>query len=334
MAFTRIIAHQIQRLLPEQEATLKLRPEECELDGRLEECARELKLTFIKKQGKMYGRFSSDIAEHPISACLKQYREERISFTTFTHTAMKHFKADLDKVAVPVEAYVFFVEEQLENTEVLSIYLVYHNSAQYLNGELKLEDSLYLDTSGIKLAARINLTEWQSDDAMLNYLSVLPWRGEKELTDVFVHFSGITDKLDIKAETETFLEIVTDYAQTQPEETAREIKNTVVDYCLEQHKQGRPVLIKELSPQISEETQDKFEKFAQQKQPQLRPELIPDQSQLRQYIRISGRDERLSMSFSAECLGESIVYNEDDDSLVINNIPSSLKSRLVKHLKG
>jgi len=50
-------------------------------------------------------------------------------------------------------------------------------------------------------------------------------------------------------------------------------------------------------------------------------------------VRLSGRNDQLSMSFSADCLGESIVYDKNTDSLVISNIPGPLKLKLIKHLQ-
>jgi nucleoid-associated protein len=40
------------------------------------------------------------------------------------------------------------------------------------------------------------------------------------------------------------------------------------------------------------------------------------------------------MSFSSSCLGDTIVYDPATDSLTIRNIPTGLKARLAKHLKG
>jgi Nucleoid-associated protein len=50
-------------------------------------------------------------------------------------------------------------------------------------------------------------------------------------------------------------------------------------------------------------------------------------------VRISGRDELMSMSFASDCLGETIVYDAETDSLTIRKIPSALKARLMKHLR-
>ncbi|HOY23652.1 MAG TPA: nucleoid-associated protein [Cellvibrio sp.] len=48
---------------------------------------------------------------------------------------------------------------------------------------------------------------------------------------------------------------------------------------------------------------------------------------------MSGRNDSLSMSFDAECLGNNIHYDVASDSLIIKNLPPALKARLLKHLQ-
>lgn len=334
MAISHLIAHRLQRLTPTSPATLTLRDEELHRDGKVDECARELKLSFIKKLGKIHGRFSNDTANHPLSSWLAECVEEKMSYVSLTKQAMQHFKLELDKTEALIDTFVFFVQESYEHADELYIYTTDHISGQYIDGELNIADSIHLNTGSANLAAKINLREWQDEDKHLNYLSLLTVRGEKDLSDAFIAFTGFTDKVDIKEETENFLEAVDSYTKELPEEVAAETRATVVNYCLEQDKAGKRVVISDLSSQVNEEKQQDFEEHVLKSKPQLKPELIPDRAQLRQYIRISGRNDLLSMSFDSKCLGESIVYDSENDSLTITKIPSALKSRLLKHLKS
>jgi nucleoid-associated protein len=125
----------------------------------------------------------------------------------------------------------------------------------------------------------------------------------------------------------------------------------VVDYCLEQNKVGKPVVISELSTQLKENppvrpkkindagentpnetpvSLPEFSDFVASTQPEAKPELITDTSKLRQFVRLSGRNNQLSMSFASSCLGDSIVYDPNTDSLTIKDIPPRLKARLIK----
>jgi nucleoid-associated protein len=200
---------------------------------------------------------------------------------------------------------------------------------------------MYLDVGKMLLAAKIQL------DAVIqggqkNYLSLYKGRGDKELADFFTHFIGLGEPLDTGSATEAFLHMVNDYTQSMDTERATEAKAQVVDYCVQQDKLGETVefqaLSKNLADTSNDESEEQFAKFiAQYQESRELPEdeeLIPDRNRIRQFMRISGRSDELSMSFNADCLGESIIYDSGTDSLTITSIPNSLKMRLMKHMKN
>lgn len=350
MALTRIIAHRIHRQDPMAVATLSLCDHCWGQNGRIEECFRELKHGMMKRLGKDYGRFSDDTASHPVSSWLKEYTEDKLGFESFTKKAMAHCKAELDKTDVAFDGFLFFGYEVQEAATYLHVFVVQHNTGQFIDGELRINESFYLDTSGVSLAAKINITDWQSGDEhkAANALTLLRWRGEKELSDVFSQFIGFAEKVDLSAETEVFLETVSDYTKDLPEDVAHHTKKQVVNYCLEKNKEGKPVVMADLSSELKDNPvarkdnddsteQHKplpdFEGFVSTKQPMAKSELIPDTAQLRQFVRLSGRNNQLSMSFASSCLGDTIVYDPETDSLTIKDIPPRLKARLAKHLQ-
>ncbi|RYE53001.1 MAG: nucleoid-associated protein, partial [Sphingobacteriales bacterium] len=133
MAFTRIIAHRIQRQQPTQSPQLHLRPSAFDINGKLEELGYELKVNFIRKGGKFYGRFSPETVEFPFSSWLQECRAERLSFESFTHKAMQHFAHTLEKTETMLDAYVFFLVEKIEAGELLYVFIVEHTHALYLD---------------------------------------------------------------------------------------------------------------------------------------------------------------------------------------------------------
>lgn len=263
-----------------------------------------------------------------------------MSLGSFSISAMKHFEQCLSASETLVDAYVVFVKEKFQHAEDFYVFVVHHKQGLYVDGELNIDDCQYLDTDNISLAAKVNLLEWQGDDSNLSYLSLLVSRGEKDLNEAFLQWIGFTNKANVKEQTDAFIEVIEEYVKHQPEPIAFETREKAVDYCIEQDKAGRRVDIAELSEQLiienSEATEDQnkraFTEFVKEKQPKLQSEIIPDRSRLRNYVRISGRDELVSMSFDSKCLGQSIIYDASSDSLTITNIPKGLKSRLKRHM--
>jgi len=363
MALSHIITHRIDRTDPTKESTLTTRETNLTQNGYIEECFRELKLTMIKRLGKDYGRFSDDSAAHPFSAYLGEYHQEKIPFERFSQKAMQHLKITLDSTDIPLNGFVIFAHERLATAEHMHIFFVQHLRGQYINSDLAFDTSVYLDTQGLRLAATIAMDDLYSGDThrVSSALTLLRWRGEKELSDVFTQLIGFAEKIDVSAETDVFLDAVADYTKVLPNDIAHQTNKQVVEYCLEQDKVGKPVVISELSSQLkqnpparpekvannSEHSADQradygeehdapipslpeFSEFMSSTQPAAKPELIPDTSKLRQFVRLSGRNNQLSMSFASSCLGDSIVYDPSTDSLTIKDIPAGLKARLVK----
>jgi nucleoid-associated protein len=337
MAFSNIISHRIQRTEPTNSAQLQLRPEAFSASGKLDELGYELKVNFIRKGGKFYGRFSAETVEFPFSSWVKEYREERLGFESFTHKAMKQFAYALEKTEITLDAYVFFLVEKIEAGDSLYVFLVEHNHGIYLDSDLAISDSVYLNSAQLTLAAKINLQDWEAGESV-TYLAILRERGEKELSDAFTEFVGFSDKHDVKSDTVEFLKIVDNFAESLDETTAKLTRNKVVDYCLEQNKAGKAVVINDLSTSLSEELKtyepDHFSRYVASTQDHIKTEFIPDTSQVRSYARISGRNDSLSMSFDADLLGNNIHYDAASDSLIIKNLPPALKARLLKHLQG
>jgi nucleoid-associated protein len=336
MAFNAIISHRIHRDTPTSAINITPRPTQFVMTGLIDELAYELKTQFIRKSGKQYGRFSNDIAQHPISSLLKDFNEDRQSFESFTKHCLEQFKLELDKTESYLDAYLFFAIEKIEAGDFLYVYVVEHATGIYLDSDLNLSESKQIDASGMTLAAKINLNEWKENSSS-TYLTLMRTRAEKEISDAFAALIGFSDKHDIKTETQEFLSLVDDFNEALDESTAKNTRTSIVSYCLEQKKIGKPVVIKELSESLSKELKafepDSFSNFVEKKQPEKKTELIPDAGQLRSYIRISGRNDSLSMSFASDCLGKEIEYDVASDILTIKNIPPALKARLLKHLK-
>lgn len=333
MPLSHCIAHAIRRTGTEAPVEVLLKSEVLPVTGYLDELVRELKHAYVGKAGKQYGQFNGDVSESVVSQWLREFRDEKLSFERFTAKATEHLQSLLSETEVVIDGHLLFAMESLADADSLYVFLLLHNEGVYLDADLTLQTSRHLDVRGVMVGAKIDLTAWLSEDDS-SYLSVLKARGDKDLTDQFWRWIGFADQRDISAETTAFLDVVSAFSDTLPEEEAQTYRNKVVDYCLDQDKNGSPVVIRELSEHVSDEEPDKFMRFVEQKQEQAPAQLIPDRRQLKQYVRISGRNELLSMSFAADCLGQTIVYDKDSDSLTIRNIPGPLKLRLIKHMQN
>lgn len=336
MALTAIIAHRLYRHRPEDTVTTQARADLLPMNGKLEELAYALKTQFIRKGGKSYGRFSSDTGEFPFAAWLQDYRQGCLGFASFSQKNLQHFQQLLEAAPSLFDVFLFVIEEQIEAGQYLYLFVVEHESGLYLDADLQLTDSVYLDTANLNLAAKINCADWDAGNSA-TYLTLMRSRSDKDFADAFGALTGFSDKYDVKTETKEFLEVVENFTQTLDEPVARLTRTRVADYCLEQNKAGKPVAINELAHTLATETKgyepETFERFVATQKPEIKAEFIPHAGQVRSYVRLSGRTDSLSMSFASDCLGRDIEYDPERDLLMIKSIPTALKKQLLAHLK-
>jgi len=310
------------------------------IDGRGEDLMRDVKQAFIARSGKIYGEFSEDLSKAPLFPWLREWREGKMSFTSLCQNLVQHWQSSLDISRPEVDGNLLFMLDSVEEGQFLYIVLLDHREGLYFDSQLQLADSIYLDVAKMQLAVKISVDQALVDDEK-NYLAIFKGRGDKTLADFFTHFIGLGEPLDTASATEAFLHMVNDYTGAMETERAVEARAQVVDYCVQQDKLGETVEYTELSKTLADtgadEGEEQFAQFIAQYQESrelpTEQELIPDRNKIRQFVRISGRSDLLSMSFNADCLGESIIYDSATDSLTITSIPNSLKMRLMKHMQ-
>jgi nucleoid-associated protein len=57
-----------------------------------------------------------------------------------------------------------------------------------------------------------------------------------------------------------------------------------------------------------------------------------DRRSLRRYVKFTGREKDLAISFSSSQLNSRVHYNPDKDTLSIDGIPRALREQLLRHL--
>lgn len=344
MALIKLIAHAVSRPQTTAQTQLSLRDEELDVNGITEELFHDIKQNMLKRSGKEYGRFSDQTVDYPCGSYLKQCLEGKMGFVSMSKKIAAQFQNEMDKLEVAFEGYLFIAQEKLEDGEHFQIAVLQHERGLYLNNDIHLEESFCLDVNAMRLSARVNVADWLSDDAHQNNNAICMtlWRGEKELSEVFTHTIGFSDKVDIAAETEQFVEVLNAYTKDIPEDTANTMRRQVVDYCEVQKHQNKPVVLEDLSNQIHKTVTDnqnadsapvpKLDHYVKQHQAKVAKEFMADTKQIKSLVRIAGRNDQLSMSFASSCLGESVLYDPATDTLTVTNIPTALKNRLKKHI--
>lgn len=330
MPLKHCIIHHIERPAAGAEVTTTLREEENNCAGMAYSLFDQLKQSYQRSSQKQYGHFDRQQSDNPLPGWLKDLQQGKSPFARTSQRILEQLQQQLGENDEPFCAKIMVAMETVMDQDQLYIFWINHVEAIHIDNIQEVAKTVYIDTNKLHYAARLYLDEWLEQDSQ-KYLSVITSRGNKKLSDAFSGCIGFAAGVDLIEETNEFLTIVDQYTQALPAEQVNDHKGKILDYCVEQDKQGFPVVFEEISSQLNEQQPEQFASFIAEKQQHPRTEIYTDRGSLKRYVRYFGRDKNMSISFSSELFGQNIIYNEADDSLTITHIPKSLKQQLKKN---
>lgn len=358
MPVTHFISHQIHKEAQKPSAMVTATANEAELDDYCHLVMSQLKGILVQRASKRYGCFNPDVTR--MKGLTLNWLNDQQSFVSWSKKITEQFADMMDNTELETEGYLAFMTEELADSDKLYIFHLREKSSLCFTADMQLSESRILDFSNTGFGLCIDTGELKNEQAAgkrsdEKYFTFSFGRGDKAIQKLFSDFSGFIDTLDTEQETQEFLEIVEEYAATLPGSISSETKSKVIDYCIEQDKHGESVEFKALSGQLDSSAPEKFEEFVvlkKRERRKVRPlsessdtysaseelkhgeqviktELIPDRKSLKNYLRYSGKNKEVTLSFAATALGSDISFDPHNNSLTINNLPS----RLLKQLK-
>lgn len=314
-----------------QESVLHIRDDLLQVDEALTRLLTEVRDVYTRKAGKSYGRFQQDQDVYPVSRFLRQLLDGQFDFIEFTRRSMNTFKRNIDPAQLATGGFVLFVQYAVNQNEYLMTVMLNDQLGTAIDPEtLEINDTRHLDLSHLHLAARVDLGAWDQGREE-KYLSFVKGRASADsVSKYFRDFLGCAEYTDARDETRTLLRVVQAYCEDQGfgrDATAR-FKGAVHDYCEARRKSGSPVHLDELSRAIDEENPDSFFEFANGEEHRLSNVFDPDRATLRQLKRFQGKDQKLSIAFDQDLLGVRVIYDSEERTLLIRNLPDELARQL------
>ncbi|WP_262020277.1 nucleoid-associated protein YejK [Pseudomonas sp. Pse35] len=290
----------------------------------------QLNESYNATAGKGWGFFHHESGAFPFSGWLGKYMAGVTDFLAFSNTAVEHLTRLMEESNLTTGGHALFCHYQQGMTDYLVIALVQETEAVTMTEELSLLTIKRLDLDHIRLAARINLSEWKSNPQSKQYISYLKGKQGRRINDYFRDFIGCQEGIDGPSETRTLLKAFSDFVESEdlPEESAREKTHTLVSYSMAQAKLGEPITLDELSGLIDEDRPKNFYDFIKAKDYGLSDTLPPDKKTLNKFRRFTGRAEGMSISFEAHLLGDKIKFDEEGGTLTLRGLPTQLTEQL------
>lgn len=330
MPLTHASLLKLQRLQPG--SAIELHSANLPVEGTVHTMFEQAKSQLNRSAAKQYGCFAE--ADAPLSALLQKWQAGQKDFPATASQAGQQLLERLQHTDHPFTALLLVADEQVLGQHYLYLFWLPLANIIQVDAALQPFQAQSVDTGKLPYALRLQVDAWQGDEATPKYLTLLAGRGDKSLAAAWTGFTGFREGIDTSQQTREFLQIVDDFSAQLPDAQAHAVKCSIIDYCVAQDRIGQPVVIRELAEQLHTQAPDSiptpagFASFVSQQQAEPQDEILTHRSSLKRYIRYFGRDDSLSISFSAERFGKDIRYDPASGSLSIHRLPRSLKSQL------
>ena len=295
-----------------------------------DDLVQQLNANYNATTGKAWGFFHHESGAHPLSGWLAKYLAGGSDFLVFSSIAVEHLTKLMEESNLTTGGHALFCHYQQGLTDYLIIALVQETEAVTMTEELHLMTVKRLDLDHIRLAARINLSEWKNNPQSRQYISYLKGKQGRKVSEYFRDFIGCQEGVDGPSETRTLLKAFSDFVESEDlgEDSAREKTNTLVSYALSQVKLGEPITLDELSEVLDDDQPKAFAEFVLGKDYGLSASIPPDKKTLNKFRRFTGRADGLSISFEQHLLGSKVEFDEAGGTLTLRGLPTQLTDQL------
>ncbi len=333
MATSQLIAHHLF-CNGEQPATLALRDQVQEEGPHKESLLDKLKSSFMVRLTRRHGSFLAE-DEACLPAELNAYLADERSLTEVSQHFMQALAKQLEQQSLSLNAhFLFFTEKAFDHHHIFYLFVAHQSESLAISEQLEVCPSYVIDTGATMFGIKVDLAEWKGD-RQYAYLSSVPPKGDAPLVELFDQLTGFHHGINKQESTTQLLEGIEQYVKQLPDQHANEVRDQVVEYCTEKEKSDEPVTIPGLSEVLNGIDCDQFIRQMATHNPKVEDEpVMIDRRALQRYVRFSGREKALAISFSSAQLNDRVIYDKESDTLTIKGLPKGLRDQLLRHLKG
>ncbi|PJC88200.1 nucleoid-associated protein YejK [Vibrio sp. HA2012] len=330
LILSNVILHQLIKN-DQDELVVNYRSEALSHNVSTENLVAELHRVFNAKAGKGFGSFQSD---SDFQNWLQDLRKGEVNFYDFSQNCAERLKNELAKYPFADEGILVLADYQSLATNYLFIALLPSNQSLKVTEGLDISATDYLDISKMDIAARIDLSSYETDVESNRYLTYIKGRVGRKVADFFLDFLQAEIGLDTKQQNLVLVQAVDDFchdAKLDKEET-NQYRKQVFEYCNEQLKSNEEVEIRELSAELpASETGASFFEYTQAQGYELEESFPADRTTVRKLTKYVGAGGGVSINFDSMLLGERIFYDPETDTLTIKGTPPNLRDQLTRH---
>lgn len=263
---------------------------------------------------------------------LNKYIEQELDFTKFSGYIADLVAKNLTDFNLEVGT-LLVCRYSFLSTDYFFLAILQTCDSVLLNEQFEIQPSKYLDLLSLDTAIRINLTTLSEEPNSDRYLSILKTKIGRRTCAFFNHLLEAKDGYDSTKQNKTLVQAVNDYCANMDDKQAIETKHKVLEYCIEQQKQGEDIILANLDETIPSFDDYNFSDFSKNNDYGLDDSFEAKPRSLKALTTFSGSGGGISISFKSDQIGTKIVWDKENDSLTINGLPPNLRDQLTRNLK-
>lgn len=314
-------------------AVPSIRSETLPIDERLMQTAEDVRRIYGRSTSG-YGAFDTNETVYRFPVLLRDYIISDGNFIHFSTETTNLIAAKMGDETFATGGYALFLRYSNQGQDWLLVAMLKLKPGTGVDEEtLELNDTLSFDIDHLHEAARIDLQKWQTNARP--YLSFIKKR--QSGTDVSRYFRealGCTEYTDSKHNTAQMLKAFEDYCDAEgwDHEQKRNGRQRVYEYCDAKDKTGEPVNLTALSAMVNDQYPEAFSAYVRDNDYAVSEIFRPHKRTYTRFKRISRTFGSVRVSFDVSDIDNGRVdYDENNDCLVINDIPQELIEEMKKH---
>lgn len=292
---------------------------------------------YASRASKGYGRFESDEINFPSAQILKRvFVSNELGFFDASKLLLKVLATRADSVALATGGYVLMAHVINQANISWFIVAIINNVDDNVIDDASLDvlKAVHVDLKNLRVAGRVNITDWLGGDKDTRYVGFLKQHGE--VADYFKIFLGCNELVVNTEETKKLVSVLKQFSKQEglDQKTEEDFLQAAYNFCLERNKSDQPLSLEALSNAIWPNEPQKLQKAFVENDVQISDGFVPDGRSIKSLMRMKYKTDYWTIDLDRHALSSGYAhYNQTKGELILRNLPDGLKAELNRELK-
>jgi nucleoid-associated protein len=252
---------------------------------------------------------------------------EHLDFSALTLKMMKTLQLQAQRRTNAAGGHVFFAHFERDGQQFLLVAIVHDKLGAALTLDMDVQDVQHLDMDGFRFAGRININGWLARES--RYIGFL--KGKGDVSDYFKEFLGCEITTQDRKDTSDLVAVLKEFTEDQKMSTVDmdNFLNHAKAICERLASRREALEFTALANELVPSNPTALLNLLTDPIRELNDGFIPHRRALNSLVKFKAKTPLWSVEFDREAItGGSILYNPNDNTLTIKDLPQELSEQL------